>query len=102
MLDPKAKFTVYSVTREEIAEELNDFYNGYDEGENVLAPDDDRLTDEVCQAFANKLAEIDASELTQSQHDEADAELFHDTLVSLGFDMTARDAELDQRWAGES
>lgn len=58
-LDPKQSFVVQSMTREDIANTINDILSGgIDdhpslEGVKEFTADDPRLTDEVCQRFAD-------------------------------------------------
>jgi hypothetical protein len=53
-LDSNDRFIVATVTRGGIAEELNDHLERPE-----FRPDDDRLTDEVCRAYAEALGELD-------------------------------------------
>lgn len=96
MLDPKAKFIISHLTREDIAENLNEYYVDCTGKEAVLTPDDDRLTDELCQGITDKLAEIDADcadagKYRDDRINEAEGQLWYDTLAKMGFDMTYTD-----------
>jgi hypothetical protein len=87
--NPQQLFVTNTVTRQQIAEDLNDQLLGgvefhiYDDAYVVetLQPDDDRLTDEVCQQVANWLGEHDYAEC---DGDDDYAEFLHDILVKLG------------------
>lgn len=54
MLNPKQRFVIQHITREEIANNLNSMLPTA-----MIAVDDERLTDEVCQCYADGLSEID-------------------------------------------
>lgn len=90
MADPKAKFTVTYITREGIAEDLNDYYQAHTETEETpIASDDDRLTDEICQEVADKLNEIDvncadAGRYREDRMNEAEQELWWSLLARFG------------------
>ena len=60
-MDPKAVFHAVSLTREKIAEFLNDITESTENELNVK-PNDPRLTNELCQ----KLAEIIGTEMIES------------------------------------
>lgn len=78
MADPTARFIVSVITRADIAERLNDFL--VDE----IRADDDRLTDELCQNFAEQLQVIDTDYTTDEARDEAEANLCCNTLLAMG------------------
>lgn len=52
-LDPNQEFVVMRITREDVAGTLNDLIESGIIDEPEFADDDPRLTDEVCEAFAN-------------------------------------------------
>ena len=65
-LDPKQLFVVNAICRAGIASELSGTREccGYKHpiGPQEIAEDDDRLTDEICQAYADAIGEIDYSD----------------------------------------
>ena len=70
MRDPKQLFVINAVTREGIAEDLNDTLDGY-ANEERFTPNDDRLTDEICAAYAAALGNIDEDMPRAAQEDAA-------------------------------
>lgn len=60
-LDKDKLFIIHAISREEIAEDLNQYLKGYDpndEAEDEFKPDDPRLTDEFCAKYAAELGKI--------------------------------------------
>jgi hypothetical protein len=60
MLDKAKLFVVSAISREGIAEDLNEFLDlGIDapSSDDRIKPDDDRLTDEICVEYARKIGE---------------------------------------------
>lgn len=78
MADPKALFVIHSVSREGIAESLNDTL-----GRVEFAAGDDRLTDTFCREYAQGLSHIDDS-------DDERITAYHTTLLS-DFGLTPDD-----------
>ena len=83
--DPKQIFVCNSVTREEISYECKNFVEscGWScvDGRDV-AIDDERLTDELCQQYANAIGEQCDSEDLQSENDE---NAVHLLLEAMGY-----------------
>lgn len=77
MPNAKAVFICNAITREGIAENLNDFLGTTD----TFAPDDARLTDEICTAYA---AFIGTLETDNSNDDERQSEYEWDLCKKLG------------------
>jgi len=72
MNDPKKVFVINAITREDIAELLNNALEAVGvEATDVpgFAPADARLTDEVCQSIADRLSDCQTDE--QSEADES-------------------------------
>lgn len=71
MNDPKKLFVISAITREDIAELLNNALEavGADDRVTLFADDDARLTDENCQAIADRLSDCQTDE--QSEADES-------------------------------
>ncbi len=85
-LDPKKLFVVSAVTREGIAADLNDYLQNC-EDERRVTDDDDRLTDEVCQYYADLVSEIECGEdMTEGDKEEAFEQAFADTLAKIGIE----------------
>ncbi len=78
MRDPKQRFIVNTVTREQIAESLNNYLED-PKSPNRLANNDDRLTNELCQEYANRLGDLD----------ELDAD-FEDMLAEIEYSLCCR------------
>lgn len=80
--DPKKLFVINAIDRKGVAEELNDYLEDHGQ-KRVVADDDDRLTDEICQRYADSLASIDEDE-SEDVRDEIAASFCYDILDSLG------------------
>lgn len=78
-LDPKKLFTVMTVDRETIAESLNSAIEVTGSEVPEFAPDDPRLTDEVCQNFADSLYDA-YCEVADDEMNEADHQMYIDAL----------------------
>lgn len=65
-LNPKQLFVISAISRAGVAQDLSGTqeYCGYKHpvGPQEIAEDDDRLTDEICQAYADAISEIDYSD----------------------------------------
>jgi hypothetical protein len=78
-------FTTNAISRKNIADDLNEYLeeNGVgDDGKRYLE-DDDRLTDEVCAAYAAAIGNLD-EDLPESLLEEEYASIKYTTLTSLG------------------
>lgn len=84
MLDQDAKFIITYITREGIAESLNECHEACTGKPAGLTPNDSRLTDEICQEVANKLSETEDEDGEPTDW----REKWIATLVKLGFDLT--------------
>lgn len=86
--DPKQLFVMNSCTRQDIAADLSSIAEcaeyTHPSGQNTVLPDDDRLTDEICQAFADAIGYLDPSyseeAIEEGEHNAAIA-----ALESMGF-----------------
>jgi len=62
-LDPDQVFVINAITRSGIAEDLQDIRTAcnykHPTGQQTIALDDERLTDELCQDYADALGQID-------------------------------------------
>lgn len=94
MLDYRVKpskaeecFAVHSITRSDIADNLNYYLESLDlENRPVLNPDDSLLTDLVCKSYANSLGEIESQFTQDDDRVEQEFKLCHETLVKIGLD----------------
>jgi len=94
MRDSKQLFTTNAVTREGIAEELNLTLECC-ELEERIAPDDDRLTDEICQQYADAIGGIDELDVEENVT-EAEASICERILKAMGIDVdTLLEEELE-------
>lgn len=75
-------FVINAITRERIADDLNDYLDGYSKP-RLLSPDDDRLTDAICTEYAEAIGTIDP-DLSEGDQDEQLAEAQHNALLSMG------------------
>lgn len=82
MRDPNQVFVISAITRAGIAEDLNEWL---EEGtlEDRLAIDDDRLTDEICAEYAQKVGEVD-EDMTDSAQAECFEEIKEETVNACG------------------
>jgi len=70
--DPEQRFIVEWTTRKDIAEALNDYLDTTTGSPpERLEPDDDRLTDEVCEAYGKAMGHVN---IFYDEPDTADAE----------------------------
>lgn len=88
-INPKQLFTTNTVSREQIAEDLNITLEA-DDALSRLAPDDERLTDEICRTYAEGIGNIDTDMPNDAQEDE-EAELCERILKAIGIDLDALD-----------
>ncbi len=77
MLNPEQLFIVSTVSRQDLCDEIN---HCLDEGDYLepMPPEDDRLTDELCQKYADGLHKISinhAYDRCERAQDEAQLEL---------------------------
>jgi hypothetical protein len=56
--DPEQTFVVWTVTRKDIAESLNEAIERTGVKMKEFEPDDERLTDEECQVFAEAINDV--------------------------------------------
>lgn len=63
-LDPAEKFIIMSISREDIAFELNDYLP---DDKDPLDTDDSRLTSKFCKQYANKLGELYEDDLDEEE-----------------------------------
>jgi len=80
------EFKIKTITRASIATEINNHIDiAQFTGQNELTPDDDRLTDELCQNYADFLRH--SFEITNDEDDQALAEheYLSGLLIELGF-----------------
>lgn len=92
MADPKKLFVVSAVSREGIAEALNEYLDDNEAlTDDRLQFDDDRLTDEICEAYATGLGEIDLQDSTEAMVEEAECDLFDRVLRMVGIDPSVSD-----------
>ena len=94
-INPKQLFTTNTVSREQIAEDLNitleaASYQAQSIVDDRLAPDDERLTDEICRTYAEGIGNIDTDMPNDAQEDE-EAELCERILKAIGIDLDALD-----------
>jgi hypothetical protein len=84
MADPKELFITNCVTREQIAENLNDYLKYYEHDER-FAPDDDRLTGGLCREYAAKLGALpnpdDEDDKGIDRENEQHGRIIHDFLL---------------------
>lgn len=89
MADPKKLFVVNAITREEIANDLNNYLdcNGAITSDR-LQPDDDRLTDAICEAYSKDLGNIETEVgfATEAMVDENVCALQDRILKMIGID----------------
>lgn len=70
MLDPNQRFVARSYTRKHIANSLNAAIEVAKSDVPHFAPDDPRLTDEVCRAFAESTWEaMDLDAVAEAEHE---------------------------------
>ena len=80
-------FAVHSITRSDIADNLNYYLESLDlENRPVLNPDDSLLTDLVCTLYASALGDIESQFAQDDDHVEQGFKLCHETLVKIGLD----------------
>lgn len=85
-LDPEQQFVISFFCRKGIALALNHYLDAHKcLTDDRLKPDDDRLTDEICAAYAKAHGEIDYG-LGENAVDEAIDELEEETLRKIGID----------------
>lgn len=77
MADLNQLFVIKAIARYVIADELNEYLD-LTANKERLAPDDDRLTDEICRKYAAGLAELDGSDAA----DDLQQELVYDILTN--------------------
>jgi hypothetical protein len=84
------EFVVKTITRREIAEELNEYTADMRSLIREFKEDDDRLTDEVCQKYARNVVD---EEVAYNDDNEEDREIELDYLLqSMGYDEDAMNA----------
>jgi len=90
MLDKAKLFVVSAISREGIAEDLNEFLeNGIDAppSDERLKPDDDRLTDEICTEYARKIGETHQEGwgmIDEAEYEEKLAVIMTEALAACG------------------
>ncbi len=77
-LDRTQRFVMNAITREGIAEALNDTIDGYELDVPRFTPNDDRLTDVICTEYAKGIGDIGEEDL------DGEAEVCEDILEQLG------------------
>lgn len=79
MRNPNQNFVILQVNRYAIADHLNEILI-----EEVLSDGDDRLTDEVCQAYADEMGEWEGEGHSAHDIEELELLLAVDTVRSIG------------------
>ena len=80
--DPKEMFTTNAITRESIAEDLNNLItDSCNQDSEEFAANDSRLTSEVCNAYAKFVGSL---EFGNSNDEEALDEYQHELIEKLG------------------
>ncbi len=86
-LDPERSFVITRISRAEIATLLNDYLDKLAEDFGAeskrFTPDDDRLTDDLCQELTSKFDTLFNELMDDQAQDEADA-IIDKFLVDLG------------------
>lgn len=86
MADPQKRFVISSLSREQIAEQANELIDSLGINDHVQ-PDDDRLTDDVCQAYCDELETIVIAsiehEWTADERNEKEAAARYDILIAI-------------------
>ena len=94
--DPEQLFVMNAITRKWIAENLQDCrkFCGYKHpiGPQEIAEDDDRLTDEICEAFAKAVGEID-QDFNEETQDDLERTIITNTLEAMGYVAEEEDEE---------
>lgn len=86
MANPKQKFTISTVTRKDIALDLNEVLDSYDAAGKRFTPGDKRLTDKLCQEYANAIHEADVDNCGDEELIDQEMDSYRsDLLVKLGF-----------------
>ena len=83
-LDPTQLFVVNAISRGGFADDLNELFTNT-APEPEFAQDDDRLTDAICQKYADALGDMDED---NPSYDEKHAELLVALLLDIGIDIT--------------
>lgn len=92
MLDPNQLFVISAISREGIAEDLNDYVLAHGViTEPPLAEGDPRLTDEICNEYAELLGNINCEH--EDDEDEAVASLQYEFCKRLGLPVPEDDDE---------
>lgn len=96
MADPNELFVITSISRSGIADDLNEHLD-YNEAATTdrLAPDDARLTAQICSDYAASVGVLVALD-TDDEQLESVAELIEQTLIRIGIDPTPRPEEDDE------
>jgi len=93
--DRNKLFVTNAIKREDIARDLNEYFETFcDDRENqkqlpvhhsaTFCLDDDRLTDEICQWYAEKIGNVDMEQMDFDDVQEAVDNIKHDCLVKIG------------------
>lgn len=101
--DPNQLFVINAISRNGIAEELSSIISmmqmTHHAGKIELLPDDDDLTDEICQAYASAIGNIDPSDSEEFVSDQEHKAML-EALESMGWvELPKEDDDVAERLA---